>query len=207
MLIIGEMLIKTTMRYHLTPVRKAIIKKPTNDSGEDVKKRDPSCTVGGNVNLYSHYGEQYLFSCSVMSDSLPPHGLKHTRLPCPSPAPGAYSNSCPLSPWCHPTVSSSVIRFSSCLQSFSIRVFFNESFFVSGGQNIGVSGSASVLPMNIQGWFPLGLTDLISLQSKRLSRVFSKTTVQKHQFFGAQLSLWTNSHIHTWLLEKPYLWQ
>ena len=159
-LTIGEMQIRTTMRYHLTPVRKAIIKKPTNDSGEDVKKRDPSCTVGGNVNLYSHYGEQYLFSCSVMSDSLPPHGLKHTRLPCPSPAPKVYSNSCPASRWCHPTISSSVVPFSSRRQSFPASGSFPMSqFFASGGQNIGVSASASVLPVNIQGRFPLGWTN------------------------------------------------
>ena len=138
-----------------------------------------------------------------MFDSLRPHRLKHTRLPCPSPTPRACSNSCPSSLWWHQTIPSSVIRFSSCLQSFSIRVFFNESFFVSGGQNIGVS--ASVLPMSIQDWLPLGLTGWISLLSKGLIRVFSKTTVQKHQFFGAQLSLWSNSHIHTWLLETSLL--
>ena len=143
------------------------------------------------------------FSRSVVSSSLQPHGLQHTRLPCPSPTPGAYSNSRPLSWWCHPTISSSVEPFSSCLQSFPASGSFQMSqFFTSGGQRIGVSASASVLPMKIQDWFLLGLTGLISLQSKGLSRVFSNTTVQKHQFFGAQPSLWFNSHIHAWLLEK-----
>ena len=134
-----------------------------------------------------------------MTDSLRPHGLQHVRPPCPSPTPGVYSNSCPLSQWCHPTISSSVIPFSSCcLQSFPASESFPMSqFFASGGQNIGVSTSASVLPMNIQDLFLLGLTGLTSLQSKGLSRVFSNTTVQKHQFFGAQLSLWSNSHIYT----------
>ena len=122
--------------------------------------------------------------------TLPPHGLQHTRLPCSSPIPGACSNSCPLNWWCHPTISSSVIPFSSCLQSCPASGSFPmNQFFTSGGQCIGVSASASVLPMNIQGWFPLGLTGLIFLQSKGLSRAFSNTTVQKHQFFGAQLSL------------------
>ena len=137
------------------------------------------------------------FSCSVLSNSLRPHGLQHTRLPCPSPTPRAYSNSCPLSRWCHPTISSSVIPFSSCLQTFPASGSFPMSqFFKSGGLSLGASASASVLPMNIQNWFPLGLTGLILL-SKGLPRVFSNTTVQKHQF------LWFNSHIHTWLLEKP----
>ena len=130
------------------------------------------------------------FSHSVVSDSLWPHGLQHTRLPCPSPTPGAYSNSCSLSQWYHPTISSSVISFSSCLQSFPASGSFPLSqFFTSGGQSIGVSASASVLPMNIQAWFPLGLTGLIALQSKGLSKVFSNATVQKHQFFGTHLSL------------------
>ena len=129
------------------------------------------------------------FSCSVVSDSLRPHALRHVRLPCPSPTPGAYSNSCPLSQWCHPTVSSSVVPFSSCLQSFPASGSFPMSrFFTLGSQSIGVSASASVLPMSIQD-FPLGWTGWISLQSKGLSRVFSNITVQKHQFFGAQLSL------------------
>ena len=128
------------------------------------------------------------FSCSVMSDSLWSHGLQHTRLPRPSPTPRACSNSCPSSQWCHPTISSSVIPFSSCLQSFPPSGSFPMSqFFPSGGQSIGVSASTSVLPMNIQDW-SLGWTGWISLQSKGLSRVFSNTTVQKHQFFGAQLS-------------------
>ena len=119
-----------------------------------------------------------------MSDSLWLHGLHHTRLPSPSPAPGACSNSCSSSQWCHPTISSSVIPFSSCLQSFPASGSFPMSqFFISGGQSIGVSASTSVLPMNIQYWFPLGSTGLI-LQSRGLSRVFSNTTVQKHQFFG-----------------------
>ena len=143
-----------------------------------------------------------LFSCSVVSSSLGPHGLQLARTPCPSPTPRVYSNSCPLSRWCHPTISSSVIPFPSCLQSFpASRSFPMSQFFASGGQSI--RALASDLPMNIQDWFPLGWTGWISLQSKRLSRVFSKTTVQKHQFFGAQLSLRSNSHIHTWLLEKP----
>ena len=131
-----------------------------------------------------------LFSHSVMSNSLPPHGLQHGRLPCPSPTPRVCSNSCALSQWCHPIISSSVIPFSSCLQSFPASGFFPISwFFASSGQSIGTSSSALVLPMNIQDSFPLGLSGLISLQSKGLSRVFSNTTVQKHQLFGPQLSL------------------
>ena len=144
------------------------------------------------------------FCRSVMSYSLPPHRLQHARPPCPSPTPGVYSNSCPLSRWCHPTISSSVVPFSSCLQSFPASGAFPMSqFFTSGGQSIGVSVSASVHPINIQDWFPLGWTGWISLQSKGLSRVFSNTTVQKHQYFSAQPSSQSNSHIHTWLLEKP----
>ena len=132
----------------------------------------------------------YQFSHSVMSNSLGPHGLQYARLPCPSPTPGACSNSCPLSRWCHPTISSSVVPFSSYLQSFLAPGSFPMSqFFTAGGQSIGISASASILPMNIQDWFSLGLTDLISLQSKGPSKVFSNTTVQKHQFFGTQLSL------------------
>ena len=128
-----------------------------------------------------------------MSDALLPHGLQHARLPCPSPTPRAYSNSCPLSRWCHPTISSSVIPFSSCLQSFPASGSFPTSqFFASCGQSIGASASALVLSMNVQDWFILGWTGLISLQSKGLSRVFSKTTVQKHQSFSTQPSLWSN---------------
>ena len=124
---------------------------------------------------------------SVVSDSLQPHGLQYARLPCPSPTPKACSDSCPSSRWCHPTISSSVIPFSSCLQSFPASgSFLVSQFFATGGQSFGVSASTSVLPMNIQDWFPLGLTGLISLHSKGLSGVFSNTTVQKHQFFGAQ---------------------
>ena len=130
------------------------------------------------------------FSHSVVSDSLLPHGLQHPRPPCPSPTPGVYSNSCPLSRWCHPTISSSVVSFSSHLQSFPASGSFPWSqFFALGGQSIGVSASTSVLPMNTQDWSSLGWTGWISLQSKGLSRVFSNTTIQKHQLFGAQLSL------------------
>ena len=137
-----------------------------------------------------------------MFDSLQPHGLQHTRLPCPSLSPRACSDSCPLSRWCHPTFLSSVIPFSSCFQTFPTSVPFLMSWlFASGGQSIGAS--VWVLPMNIQDWFPLGLTGLISLQSKVLCRVFSNTTVEKHQFSGTQPSLWSNSHIDTRLLGKP----
>ena len=143
------------------------------------------------------------FSRSVVCNSLRPQGLQYTRPPCLSPTPGVYSNSCPLSRWCHPTISSSVVPFSSCLQSFPASGSFQmRHFLASGGQSIGVSASASVLPMNTQDWSPLEWTSWVSLQSKGISRVFYNTTVQKHQFFGAQLFLQSNSHIYTWLLEK-----
>ena len=130
------------------------------------------------------------FHHSVMSDSLRPHEPQHARPPCPSPTPGVHPNPCPLSRWCHPTISSSVVPFSSCPQSFPASGSFQMSqVFASSGQSIRVSASTSVLPMNIQVWFPLGWTGWISLQSKGLSRVFSNTTVQKHRFFGSQLSL------------------
>ena len=130
------------------------------------------------------------FSCSVMSSSLRPHEPQHARPPCQSPTPGVHPNSCPLSQWCHLTISSSVVPFSSCPQSFpKLGSFQMSQLFASGGQNNGVSASASVLPMNTQDWSPLGWAGWISLQSKGLSRVFSNTTVQKHQFFSAQLSL------------------
>ena len=144
-----------------------------------------------------------LFSRLVVSYSLQPHGLQDARLPCPSPSPRACSNSCPLSLWYHSTISSSVIPSSSCLQSFPASgSFLMCQLFTSGGQSTGIWASASVLPINIQAWFPLGLTGLISLQSKGLSRVFSNTTVQKHQLFGVQPSLWSSYQIHAWLLEK-----
>ena len=144
------------------------------------------------------------FKHSVISNSVQHYGLQHARPPCSSPTPGACSNSCPLSQWCHPTISSSAVPFSSCLQSFPASGSFATSqFFALDSQIIGPSVSVSVLPMNIQDWFPLGLTCLISLLSKGISRIFSNTTVQKHQFFGTELSLWSNSHIYTWLLEKP----
>ena len=142
-----------------------------------------------------------------MAHSLQPHGLcdpTHTRCPCPSLSPRVCSDSSRLSRWCHPNMSSSVAPFSSCPQSFLAKGSFPISqLFSSGGQSIGDSASASVLPVNIQDWFPLGSTGLISLQSKGLPRVFSSTITWKHQFFGAQPPLWSNSHIHTWLLEKP----
>ena len=147
------------------------------------------------MSMWKHSSVQ--FSCSVVSDSLWLHGLQHARLLCPSPTPRAYSDSCPSSQWCHPTISSSVIPFSSCLQSFPASGSFPMSqFFTSGGQSIGVLASKWVLAMNTQDWFPLGLTGWISLPSKGLSRVFSNTSVQKNQCFGAQSSLWSNSHIH-----------
>ena len=137
----------------------------------------------------NHFISSVQFSPSVVSNSLWPHELQHTRLPCPSPTPGVYPNPCPLSWWCHPTISSSVVPF-SCPQSFPASGSFPMSqLFASGGQSIEVSATTSVLPVNTQNWSPLGWTGWISLQSRGLSRVFSNTTVQKHQFFGAQLSL------------------
>ena len=144
------------------------------------------------------------FSHSVMSESLRPHELQHSRPPCPSPTPRVHSNSSPSSRWCHPAISSSVIPFSSCPQPLPASESFPMSqLFAWGGQNTRVSASASFLPKNMQDWSPSEWTGWISLQSKGLSRVFSNTTVQKHQFFGTWLSSQSNSHIHTWPLEKP----
>ena len=158
------------------------------------------CAAQPNNNYY--YSVQ--FSRSVVSDSLRPHELQHSRPPCPSPIPGVYSNSRPSSQWCHPAISSSVVPFSSCPQSLPASQSFPMSqLFTWGGQSTGVSALASFLPKNTQDWSPLEWTGWITLQSKGLARVFSNTTVQKHQFFGAQPSSQSNSHIHTWALEKP----
>ena len=157
-----------------------------------------------NTNLSTSIFNPVQFSCSVVSDSLQPHGLQHARPPCPSPAPRVYPNSCPLSQWCHPAISFSVVPFSSCSQSLPASEFFPVSqLFTSGGQNNGASASASVLPKGSQCWFPLWLTSVIFLLSKQISRVFSSPTVWKHQFFGALPSWLSSSHIHTWPLEKP----
>ena len=150
------------------------------------------------------YRTSVQFSCSVVSNSLWPYESQHTRPPCPSSTPRVHSDSCPSSQWCHPAISSSVIPFSSCPQSLQASESFPMSqLFAWGGQSIGVSASASLFPMNIQDWFSLGWISWISWLSKGLSRVFSNTTDQKHQFFGAQPSSQSNSHIHTWPQEKP----
>ena len=148
-----------------------------------------------------------MFQFSSVTQSCPtlqPHESQHARPPCPSPTPRVYPNLCPLSQWCHPAISSSVIPFSSCPQSFpALESFQMSQLFAWGSQSTRVSASTSVLPMNTQDWSSLGWTGWICLQSKGLSRVFSNTTVQKHQFFSTQLSSQSNSHMHTWLLEKP----
>ena len=155
----------------------------------------------------THHINMVQFSCSVVSHSLRPHEPQNSRPPCPSPTPGVHPNPCPLSWWCHPTVSSSVVPFSSCPQSFPASgSLLMSQLFASDGQSIGVSASTLVLPMNTQDWSPLGWSGWISLQSKGLSRVFSNTTVQKHQFFSTQPSSQSNTHIHTWLMEKPQPW-
>ena len=163
--------------------------------------------IGWHYNLFfkeGHFWDWVQFSHSVVSDSLWPHEPQHTRPLCPSPIPGVYPNPCPLTWWCHPIVSSSVIPFFSGSQSFPASGSFQLSqLFASAGQSIGVWASSSVLPMNTQDWSPLGWTGWISLQSKGLSTVFSNTTFQKHQFFSAQLYSQSNSHVHTWILEKP----
>ena len=144
------------------------------------------------------------FSRSLVSNSSRPHELQHTRPPCPSQTPSVYPNPCPSGRWWHPAIPSSVVSFSSCPKSLpALGSFPMSQLFTWGGQTTGVSASTSLLPMNTQDWSPLGWTGWIFSQSKGLSRVFSNTTVQKHQFFGAQLSSPSNSHIHTWLLEKP----
>ena len=154
--------------------------------------------------LTGDYDTDSVSSVTQSCPTLWPHVSQHTRPPCPSPTPGAYTNPCPLSRWCHPAISSSVVPFSSCPQSLPASGSFPMSqLFTWGGQSIGVPASASVLPMNTQERSHLGWTGWTSLQSKRLSTVFSNTTVQKHQFFGTQLSSQYNSHIHTWPLEKP----
>ena len=164
----------------------------SNDRGMD----------NGVVYIHNEIFSSVQFSRSVVSDSLWPHESQHARRPCLSPTPGACSGSCPLSQWYHPDISFYVFPFSSCPQSLPASGSSPMSqFFVSCGPSIGASASASVLPMNIQDWSTLGWTGLLSLQPKRLSRVFSSTTVQKHQFFGAQPSLWSNSHILMWLQE------
>ena len=153
------------------------------------------------LNIVNHSVQ---FSHSAVSDSLQFHDSQHTRPPCQSPTPRVHPNSCPLSQWCHPAISSSVVPFSSCLQSLPASGSFPMSqLFAWGGQSIGVSASASVFPMNTQDWSPLGWTGWTSLQSNGLSRVFSNTTVQMHQFFGSPLSSQSNSLIHTLSLEQP----
>ena len=159
---------------------------PSATWGQTASTLPEGCCTGSIPYLW----DSVQFSCSVVSNSLQPHESQHTRPPCPSPTPGAYSNPCPSSRWCHPAISSSITPFSSCPQSLPASASFPMSqLFPWDGQSIGVSASASVLPMNTQDWSPLGWTRWISLQSKGLSRVVSNTTVQKHQFFGTQLSL------------------
>ena len=152
-----------------------------------------------NINLHIQFS-----SVTQSCPTLWPNEPQHARPPCPSPTPGVYPNSCPSSRWCHPAISSSVVPLSSCPQSFPASgSFLMNQLFTWGGRSIRDSALTSLLPINTQDWLSLGWTGWISLQSKGLSRSFSNTTVQKHQFFGAQLSSQFNSHIHTWLLEKP----
>ena len=165
---------------------------------------DQLFAVDGDASMrFSWWDGSLKFSCSVVSNTLRPHGLQHARPPCLSPTPEAYPYSCSLSQWCNPSISSChpLLLLPSIFPG--IRVFSSESALRIRWQSIGTAASAPALLMNIYDWFPLGLTGLISLQSKGLSRVFSSTTVWKYQFFSAQPSLWSNSHIHTWLLEKP----
>ena len=181
------------------------MQKKQNSPPTHVKAFRKIGKMGGILNvIYSNYRIPIQFSRSVVSDSLRSHESQHSRPPCPSLTPGVYSNSCSLSRWCHPAILSSVVPFSSCPQSLPASESFPMSqLFAWDGLSIGVSALASVLPKNTQDWSPLGWTGWISLQSKGLSRVFSNTTVQKHQSFGTLLSSQSNSHLHTWPLEKP----
>ena len=192
---------KEKLKVQLTNMRIKWRRKQTKMRGFYVKFKHKQ------INIWKYFWPLSVqFSRSVVSDSSWPHEPQPTRPLCPSPTPRVYPNSCPLNWWCHPAITSSVVPFSSCPQSLPASGSFPISqLFAWGGQSTGVSASASVLPMNTQDWFPLGWTGWISLQSKGLSRIFSNSTVQKHQFFGAQLSSQSNSHIHTWPLEKPYI--
>jgi len=180
--------------WNRSPVQVQCMKQGTQSGCNGTTLKDGmGREVGGVSGRATHYTHGWFmsvqFSCSVVSNSLWPHEPQHARPPCPSPTPRVYPNSCPLSQWCHPTISSSVVPF-SCPQSFPASGSFQMShFFTSGGQSIGIAASTSVLPMNIQDWLPLGWTGWISLQSKGLSRVFSNNTVQKHRFFCSQLCL------------------
>ena len=165
------------------------------------EEQEMNCSVG--ITWFS----SVQFSRSVVSDSLQRHESQHARPPCPSPTPGVHPDSRPSSQWCHPAISSSVVPFSSCPQSLAASGSFPMSqLFAWGGQSTGVSALASFLPKNTKDWSPSEWTGRISLKSKGLSRVFSNTTVQKHQFFSTQLSSQSNSHIHTWPQEKPEPW-
>ena len=192
--------------FHIQGVNQSQIKNIQEKNSRKFQKAELEFATHQQLSVvYGIYSVSFQFNRSVTSDSLWPHGLQRTRLPCPSPTPEACSNSCSPSRWYHPTSSSSVVPF-SCLQSFpASRSCPVSQFFASSGQSIGVSASASVLPMNIQDQFPLGLNGLISLLSRGLSRVLSNITVQKHQCFCTQLALLSKSHIHTWLLDKPLL--
>ena len=191
---------------HINPLQYSCLENPMDRGAWQVKVHAvaESDTTEWII-LFFFYFSSVQFSRSVVSDSLWPHELQHARPPCPSPTPGVHSNSCPSSRWCHPAISSSVIPFSSRPQSLPASESFPMSqLFAWGGQSTGVSALVSFLPKNTQDWSPSEWTGWISLQSKGLSRVFSNTTVQKHQFFSAQLSSQSDSHIHTWLLEKSY---
>ena len=170
---------------------------------EPTKHKCTNFHIKQQISTTQNHNYFQLSSVTQSSLTLRPHGLQHDRPQCPSPTPKAYSNSCPLSQWCHLAISSSVVLFFH-LESFQASGSFQMSqFFTLGGQSSVVSASALVFPVTVQNWFPVGCTGWISLQSKGLSRVFSNTTIQKHHFFGSQLSLQSNSQIHTWLLEKP----
>ena len=193
------MLLAENCLWKLEP--KTLIEKSQGLVNKTLKSTKEARKYIGSFMWYQFSSVQ--FSCSVMSNSLRLHELQPARPPCPSPTPRVHPNPCPLSRWCHPAISSSVFPF-SCPQSLPASgSFLMSQHFASGGQSIGVSASASVPSVNTQDWSPLGWTGWTSLQSKGLSRVFSNTTVQKHSFFGAQLSSQSNSHIHTWPLEKP----